>query len=144
MDSVWWFVGAALLGIAELFTLDLTLLMLAGGALAGGAVMLAGGSVLLAAIVALVVAALLLLALRPWLLRSLRKRGVPLVETNAAAIVGATGIALDDVTAKGGRVKLRGEVWTARTAGGDDIAEGAKVVVKKIDGATAVVAPEEE
>ena len=34
MQSMWWFLAAAGLGIAEVFTLDLTLLMLAGGAIA--------------------------------------------------------------------------------------------------------------
>lgn len=143
MQSVWWFAGAAVLGLAEIFTLDLTLLMLAGGALSGGIVALLGGEVWLAAIVAVAVATLLLFALRPWLLRSLRARGVPLVETNVAALVGARGVAIDDVTAASGRIKLRGEVWTAR-ADSDSIPEGGSVVVVKIDGATAVVASDKE
>lgn len=145
MQSMWWFLAAAGLGIAEVFTLDLTLLMLAGGAIAGGVVVLAGGPIWLAAIVAIVVASLLLFTLRPWLLRSLRARGANLPETNVAAMVGVTGRALDAVTETGGRVKLRGEVWTARVPDdADTIPEGAEVVVVKIDGATAVVAPELE
>lgn len=145
MQSMWFFVAAAALGAAEVFTLDLTLLMLAGGALAGGAVVLLGGSLVLGCIVAAVVATLLLFALRPWLLRSLRKRGVPLVETNAAALVGLPAKTIDDVTATGGRVKFKGEVWTARTAEGvAPISEGADVVVVKIEGATAIVAPAKE
>lgn len=145
MGSMWWFVVAAALGILEIFTLDLTLIMLAGGALAGGTVMLLGGNVVLAVVVALAVASALLGALRPWLLRSLRTRGVPLTETNTAALVGATGRTLGEVTATSGRIKLRGEVWTARV--GDDadaIPEGVEVVVVTIDGATAVVAPDKE
>lgn len=145
MQFMWWFIAAAAMGVAEIFTLDLTLLMLAGGALAGGTVMLLGGPILLAVIVAAVVASLLLFALRPWLLRSLRKRGVELVETNSAALVTLHARALDDVTAIGGRVKLRGEVWSARIEeGAKDIHEGADVVVVKIDGATAIVAPAKE
>ena len=89
MEFMWWFIVAAVLGVAEIFTLDLTLLMLAGGALAGGTVMLLDGPILLAVVVACVVAALLLLALRPWLLRTMRKRGAELVETNSAALVKA-------------------------------------------------------
>jgi membrane protein implicated in regulation of membrane protease activity len=75
MQSMWWFIAAAALGIAEVFTLDLTLLMLAGGALAGGGVVLAGGNVVLAAIVAILVSAALMVTLRPYLLRSMRARG---------------------------------------------------------------------
>lgn len=145
MQSMWWFIAAAALGAAEVFTLDLTLLMLAGGAVAGGVVVLLGGPLVVACIVAAVVAALLLFALRPWLLRSLRKRGVPLVETNATALVGLPAKTLDEVTVTGGRVKLRGEVWSARVEeGAKTIQEGDDVVVVKIEGATAIVAPAKE
>ena len=41
-SSLWWFIGAMLLGILEIFTLDLTFAMLAGGALAAGIVDFAG------------------------------------------------------------------------------------------------------
>ncbi|WP_291378520.1 NfeD family protein [Demequina sp.] len=145
MASLWWFVAAAVLGVVEIFTLDLTFLMLAGGAIAGGVVVLAGGSVVLAAVVALVVAALLMMALRPWLLRSMRKRGVDFVETNVQAAVGTKARTIDEITETSGRVKLRGEVWSARIV--DDAAvipEGAEVIVVKIVGATAIVVPEEE
>lgn len=145
MQSMWWFIAAAALGIAEIFTLDLTLLMLAGGALAGGAVVLAGGSIALAAIVAIVVSAALMTLLRPYLLRSMRARGANLPETNVAALRGAKGRTLETVSETGGRIKLRGEVWTARVKeDADSIPEGVDVVVLAIDGATAVVAPEEE
>lgn len=145
MQSMWWFIAAAALGVVEMFTLDLTLLMLAGGALAGGTVMLLDGSVVLASVVAAVVATLLLFALRPWLLRSMRARGVALVETNSAAIAGQHAKTLDNVTETGGRVKLRGEVWSARVEeGANNIIEGADVVVVRIEGATAIVAPAKE
>ena len=145
MQFMWWFIAAAALGVVEIFTLDLTLLMLAGGALAGGTVMLLDGPMILAVIVAAVVSSLLLFALRPWLLRSMRKRGVEFVETNSAALVALHARALDEVTSTGGRVKLRGEVWSARIEeGAQNIHEGADVVVVKIDGATAIVAPVKE
>lgn len=141
MQSMWWFLGALLLGIAEVFTLDLTLAMCAGGAFAGGIVVLIGGPQWLAAVVAVVVAALLLFALRPWLLSALRAR-TPLVETNAAALVGKEAKTLSVVTAERGRVKLHGEVWTARVAeGADEIPEGTEVTVVRISGATALVKP---
>jgi len=145
MQFMWWFIAAAALGVVEIFTLDLTLLMLAGGALAGGTVMLLDGPVILAVVVAAAVSSLLLFALRPWLLRSMRKRGAPLVETNSAALVALHARTLDEVTANGGRVKLRGEVWSARIEeGAKIIQEGADVVVVKIEGATAIVAPAKE
>ena len=145
MQSIWWFVGAAALGAVEIFTLDLTFLMLASGAVAGGVVALVGGPVWLAFVVALVVSAAMLAALRPWLLRSMRVRGVGLVETNVAAMVGVKGRAIDPITETSGRAKLRGEVWTARIEDdAETIDEGAEVVVARIVGATAIVVPEKE
>ncbi len=140
MDSLWWYIGALLLGIAEIFTLDLTLLMFAGGALAGGVAASLGAPLWLSIVIFAVVSTVLLFALRPYLLKSLKKRG-GLVETNAARLVGMEAVAIDEITERTGRVKLAGEVWTARTE--DDapwIAEGSEAVVVKIKGATAIVA----
>lgn len=145
MQSMWWFIAAAVLGVAEIFTLDLTLLMLAGGAIAGGTVVLLGGNIVFAAVAAILVAAALMGALRPWLLRSMRLRGVALAETNVAALVGKQARTLTDITELSGRVKLRGEVWSARVEDdADQIPEGEDVVVLRIDGAMAIVAPEKE
>ncbi|MBD5788277.1 NfeD family protein [Cellulosimicrobium terreum] len=139
MDWLWW-VGAALVfALIELISLDLVLIMFAGGALAAAGVNAAGGPLWLQIVVFGVVAAVLLLALRPYLLRHLRSRG-PLTETNVAAHVGRTALAVDRVTELGGRVKLVGEVWTARTEPDAlEIPAGAEVRVLRIDGATAVV-----
>lgn len=140
MHSVWFFVAAVALGIVEIFTLDLVLLMLAGGALAGGVAALLGAEAWLSAVVAMIVATLLLLVLRPFLLRSLRARQT-LIETNAAALVGKQALAVTDVTALKGRVKLAGEVWSARLdEDSEPVEEGATVTVVRIAGATAVVA----
>ena len=141
MQSMWWFLGALLLGIAEIFTLDLTLAMCAGGALAGAIAVLLGAQQWVAASIAVVVAGLLLFALRPWLLSALRARTV-LVETNSAALVGKEAKAVTSITEDKGRVKLNGEVWTARVAeGADEIPEGTEVLVVQISGATALVKP---
>lgn len=142
MQSIWWFVAAMLLGVIEIFTLDLMLVMLAGGALAAGAVALVGAPLWVSIMVFCVVSALLLFALRPYLLKALRSRG-EVIETNAAGLVGREARAIDEITEIAGRVKLAGEVWTARIA--DDAAvipEGSSVTVVAIKGATAIVAPE--
>jgi membrane protein implicated in regulation of membrane protease activity len=139
MDAwLWWIGGATLLGIAEILSLDLLLLMLAGGALAGAGASLLGAEVPLQIGVAIVASLLLLFALRPWLLRHLRAR-MPLVETNAAALVGRPAIVVATTTELGGRVKLAGEVWSARAGEDASYAPGAEVRVTSIDGATAVV-----
>ncbi len=145
MQFLYWFVGAMVLGIVEIFTLDLTFAMLAGGALAGGVVALAGGPWWLSMLVAVAVSAALLGGLRPFLLRSLRLKGEAAPLTNVSALVGRSARAIDEVSETRGRVKLNGEVWTARTEeDAPAIPEGTEVRVVRIDGATAIVAPEEE
>ncbi|MGC4173774.1 NfeD family protein [Demequina sp.] len=135
--SLWWFVGAMLLGILEIFTLDLTFAMLAGGALAGGLAALFGADLWLSIVIFAVVSALLLFVLRPSLMKHFRTGAI---STGTAALVGRTAIALDEVTTRTGRVKLNGEVWTARTLEGA-VAEDAYATVLEIKGAMAIVAP---
>ncbi|MCL2849192.1 MAG: NfeD family protein [Micrococcales bacterium] len=140
MAWLWWLGIALVFGIAEMLLLTLVLIMFAGGALAAALAALLGvplwGQVLTMA----VVSALLLAALRPWLLRNWRRR-TPLVETNVAGYVGRTAVVVVPVDAAGGRVKLTGQVWTARTEAGVVVPAGASVRVVQIDGATAVVVP---
>ncbi len=139
MQSFWWFVGAMVLGIAEVFTLDLTFAMLAGGALAAGGVALLGAPWWAPIITFVVVSTALFFIVRPPMLAAMRRRS-PAMDTNMAAMVGRQGVALDDVTESSGRAKVYGEVWTARTRSGT-IPEGAHVAVVAIEGATAIVAP---
>lgn len=143
MAWLWWLGGALLLAIGEVLTLDLVLLMFAGGALAACLAAALGAPVVVQALVGVVAAVVLLVALRPWLLKHLRHR-TPLVETNAAALVGRPGIVVTEVSATGGRAKIGGEVWTARTETGARVDVGAPVRVARIDGAIAVVEPIEE
>jgi membrane protein implicated in regulation of membrane protease activity len=113
--------------------------MLAGGALGGALGSALGLPVPLQIVLAAVTSLLLLFALRPWLLRHLRRR-TELVETNSAALVGRTAVVVAPTDDGGGRVKLSGEVWSARAAlPGALFATGADVRVVRIDGATVVV-----
>jgi len=139
MDVLWW-IGAALLFILiEVISVSLVLVMFAGGAFAAAAANALGAPFWLQIVVFAGASAVLLVALRPWLLRRLKDR-MPLVETNAAAQVGRTAVVVADVGPLGGRVKLAGEVWSARTARADALfPAGAEVHVIRIDGATAVV-----
>lgn len=79
-----------------------------------------------------------LLTLRPLARRHLV--AAPEIRTNADALVGVRARVLEPVDAEGGRVKLRGEVWTARARDRTAVIEaGTEVLVERIDGATAVV-----
>lgn len=138
MGWAWWLGAALLLAVAEMLSLDLFLIMLAGGALVGMALALVGAPFWAQVLGFAAASALLMFALRPWLLRHLRDR-VPLVETNAAGLVGRVGVVLAEVTERAGRIKLSGEVWSARTEHDEVVPRGDEVRVVRIAGATAIV-----
>jgi membrane protein implicated in regulation of membrane protease activity len=136
-----WFSAAALLGIAEMMSLDLVLLMLALGAAGGGLAALLGAPFWLSLLMAVVISVGTLALVRPPMVARLH-RGPELVSGHAA-LVGATAVVVDEVTDVSGRVKLSGELWTARAYDPNEIIEpGRKVRVFEIDGATAVVHPD--
>ena len=138
MSWVWWLGAALVLAVVEILSLDLVLIMFAAAALVTAGIAALGAPLWVQIPMFAITSALLLLAIRPYLLRHLRTR-VPLVETNVAAQVGRLGIAVSPVTDRAGRIKLVGEVWTARTEHDEVVTEGADVRVLRIDGATAIV-----
>ncbi|SNS44629.1 Membrane protein implicated in regulation of membrane protease activity [Micrococcales bacterium KH10] len=142
---VWWISAAILLALAEVISLDLVLLMFAGGAAAAGLVDVLGGPWWAQVIAFIVVSGGLLLALRPWLLHHLKRR-TSLEHTNVDAYAGREAHTVTAVDGTGGRVKLLGEVWTARSLSDETFQPGTKVLIARIEGATAVVtaAPREE
>ncbi len=139
-DNAWaaWLAAAMVLGVAELASLDLVLLMLAVGCLVGAGVGAVGAPFLLQALAALLTSVAMLAVVRPSVVQRLH-RGPSLVN-GAAALVGREGFALSEVDARGGQVKLGGEVWTARPYDESAvIPSGARVQVFEIRGATAYV-----
>ncbi|NHC14109.1 NfeD family protein [Motilibacter deserti] len=141
-DHVWagWLALALVLAAVETLTLDLVALMLAVGAAAGAVAAALGAPPVLQAVVACVTALGMLLAVRPVALRHLRPAAR--TRTGTAALVGRQAVVLERTDASTGRVKLAGEVWSARTYLPDVTVEpGSTVDVISIDGATAVVLP---
>ena len=62
------------------------------------------------------------------------------IRTGTAALIGSRAVVLERVDADGGRVKIGGEIWSARPYDEDHVIEpGTRVEVLKIDGATALV-----
>jgi membrane protein implicated in regulation of membrane protease activity len=139
MAWLWWLGAALVLGVVELVTVDLIFLMFAGGALAATVAALIGTPLWVQVLVFAVVSVVLLLGVRPWAKRIL-ERNTPDTLTNVAAHVGREATVLIDVTERAGRIKLMGEVWTARAARpGTVLPAGTTVRVVRIDGAIAVV-----
>jgi membrane protein implicated in regulation of membrane protease activity len=138
-DNAWvlWLGFALILGIIETTTLDLMFLMLAGGALAGGLAAMAGLPFLIQALVAIAASAALLGVVRPVAKRHLRQ---PVnARTGVAALVGRRATVVERVDAHGGRIKLAGEIWSAKSYDHSVIETGAMVDVVEIQGATALV-----
>jgi membrane protein implicated in regulation of membrane protease activity len=139
-DNAWavWVGAALMLGVAELASLDLALLMLAAGCLVGAGVALAGGPVLVQSLLAVAAAVAMLALVRPSVVRRLHSG--PSLRTGTAALVGRQGFALSAVDVHGGQVKVGGEVWTAQPYFDHVvIPPGARVHVIEIRGATAYV-----
>ncbi len=134
-----WLAIALVLGVVEVVVVDLVFLMFGGAALAAGVAAALGAPVWAQLLVFALVASVLLVAVRPWAIRTFRA-SIPRFATNVAAHVGRSAVVLIEVTSRAGRVKLAGEVWTARAATpGAVLPVGSNVRVVRIEGASAVV-----
>jgi membrane protein implicated in regulation of membrane protease activity len=146
-----WIVLILIFVIVEMITLDFVFLMIAAGSLGGLLSGLFGAPWGLQLLLAAVLSLLLLFFLRPPLLRALKRGGDP-AKSNVDALIGMSGTVVATVSPTAGQVKLAvGETWTARLAtlapgSGAETAPaalvpGEHVIVVRIEGATAVVAP---
>jgi len=136
------FLGLAIvLGVAELASMDLILLMLAAGALAGMVSSLVGASFLVSALVAAAVATASLWFVRPELVKRLHTG--PELQLGHGKLVGSQGVVTEKITGlQVGRVKVGGEIWTASPYDDSIVIEpGETVEVLEIKGATAYVHP---
>ena len=133
-----WLVLAAGLAIAEVLSLTLIL-----GLLAGAAVLAAGADLLglpVAAQIGVFAAAgaVLTLGVRPVAQRHLRPS--PELATGVDALAGRPAVVTTPIDRHGGRVKLGGESWAARSLDPTTmLPEGTAVTVAQVDGATLVV-----
>ncbi len=139
MGFLVWVVVAIALAIGEVLTPGL--FFLGPVALAAGAAALADllGAGTIGSLVVFLVGALLSLAfLRPIARRHVRLPA--LARTGTAALVGRKAVVTRRVDDVGGRVRIGGEEWSARTyLDGQAFDEGATVSVIEIQGATALV-----
>ncbi|APA98917.1 NfeD family protein [Nocardia seriolae] len=139
MAAIVWLVAGILLAAAEILTGSLVLIMLGVAALiTAGVSALTGQSVVLDAVVFGVTSIALLALVRPFLLR--RYAIPPPHQTGVDALPGKTAKVLETVDEHGGRVKLGGEVWSARPYdASESYPVGSTVYIMRIDGAHAVV-----
>ncbi|MGH3628108.1 MAG: NfeD family protein [Sciscionella sp.] len=139
---IWLVLGIVMVG-AEALSGDFFLLMLGVGALLGsGAAAIAGGAgsaaIALSVGVFAVASIGLIAGVRPAVKRKFAAGSI--TSSNVDALVGRSAYTVTAVTHTDGRVKIGGEVWSARTLHEEmQIDEGQPVTVVEISGATAVV-----
>jgi membrane protein implicated in regulation of membrane protease activity len=134
-----WLIASGLFAAGEMASLDLVLLMFAGGALGGMTVALLGGATVLQMIAFIVVSGLLLVLVRPIAKRQLTDR-TPLQLDGVETLIGRTAKVTRQVDASGGRIRMGADEWTARSQhSGESFEVGKTVRIMQVDGATAVV-----
>jgi membrane protein implicated in regulation of membrane protease activity len=137
-----WLVLAALAGVAELMTTTLALGLVAVAAVVAAVVGGAGLGLPFQIAAFAVAAGAGLGVVRPLAVRHIRQP--PLLRTGTSALVGRPATVTEEVTPLAGRVRIGGEVWSARSYDeAQVIPVGCPVDVFAIEGATAVVHPRE-
>jgi membrane protein implicated in regulation of membrane protease activity len=141
MDAwVIWLIVAVVFAVAEVINLSFYLFPFAIGAAGAAVVDLAGGGAAITWATFAVLTAVSFTVVRPIARRHINMP--PQLRTGTAALVGRTAVVLEriDNDEGVGRVRLDGEVWTARCYDDDCVIEpGKRVHVMEIRGATALV-----
>lgn len=142
--DVWllWLILAVLLGVAEMLTLTAALGLLGGAALLAAVSAAIGFAVPVQLIVFAAGSAAGLSLVRPIARRHMHQPS--LQRFGVDALVGKPAYVLQEVTGHGGRIRIDGEEWTARSYHDAlSIPAGATVHVMEIRGAVALVYPQE-
>ena len=134
-----WAIVSVLLAVGEIFTPGLFFLgPVALAAVASTVTAAVGGPVWLQVVIFGAGSFASLGLLRPIARRHLKMPHA--IRTGTAALEGAKAVVLQRVDGRGGRVKIGGEEWSARSYLADEAFDvGAEVEVAQIQGATALV-----
>jgi membrane protein implicated in regulation of membrane protease activity len=142
-DHLWetWLGLSIVLGVAEMFSLDLILAMLAVGAVVGMVAAIIGLPVVVQVLAALAASIAMLAFVRPAFVKGLRSG--PELSLGHGKLVGNRALVTQEITGLApGRITVGGELWSALPY--DEhlkIAPGETVEILQIKGATAYVHP---
>jgi membrane protein implicated in regulation of membrane protease activity len=138
-DWVVWAIVAVLLAVGEIFTPGLFFLGPIALAAAAATITAAVGGALWLQLVVFALGSVAAVGL----LRPIARAHLSMpraIRTGSAALEGAKAIVLQPVDSRGGRVKIGGEEWSARSYVPDEEFDvGTEVEVAQIQGATALV-----
>lgn len=144
MQTIYWLLIFVVLLVIEIFTMGLTTIWFAGGALVAFAAGVLGLGLPVQVILFIVVSVVLFVGTRPLAMKYFNKERE---KTNADSLIGKQAIVTEDIDtlqAKG-RVEIQGQEWSARTVQSDGkVAAGTVVVVEEIQGVKLLVRVKEE
>ena len=137
MTWEYWIAISFILIIAEVFSFTFYLILFAVAALGAAAVQALGFSLAWQIIVFVALSLLLTVYLRPILKKTfiIKKDHA----SNVDAMIGQTGLALEQITGDQGLVKVNKETWSARSSEGQVIEAGSQITVVKVEGVKLVV-----
>ncbi|WSD62882.1 NfeD family protein [Actinacidiphila glaucinigra] len=137
-DWLWWLIAAVGLGIPLVVTAMPEFGMFAVGAVAAAIAAGLGLGITAQVLIFVIVSIAGIAVVRPLANRSRAQR--PELRSGIDALKGRQAVVLERVDGHGGRIKLNGEVWSARALDtGRAFEPGESVDVVEIEGATAVV-----
>lgn len=134
--SVLWLIAGGILAIIEAFTMGLTTIWFAGGAVAAAVAAMLNAPVVFQVIIFLAVSIILLAVTRPVVRRRLNDKTE---KTNIDALIGQEAVTECDIVPHSiGQVRADGKVWSAVSTG-SEIKKGRIVIIKSIRGVTLTV-----
>ena len=137
--AVIWIIAAGLLAIIEAFTLGLTTIWFAGGAVAAFAASILGAGLMVQIIAFLAVSILLLVFTRPFAAKYINRNRV---KTNVDSLIGQKAVVTQDIDnlAATGEARVAGKVWMARTESDNEkITSGTAVTILRVSGVKLIV-----
>ncbi len=144
MQTSYWLILFVVLLIVEIFTMGLTTIWFAAGALAAFLVGMLGLGLPVQAATFIVVSVILFVVTRPIAVRFFNQERE---KTNVEGLIGQQGLVKQDIDTlqATGQVEVRGQEWSARTEAPDGkILKGTTVVVDGIQGVRLIVREKEE
>ena len=143
METIFWLILFVVLLIIEIFTMGLTTVWFAGGALVAFVLAFAGLGLPVQIIVFLLVSILLLVLTRPIAIKFFNQERQ---KTNADRLIGQRAVVLETIdTLHGtGRVEVNGMEWSAKVEDATAVIEAGTVVsIEGIQGVKLIVKKEE-
>ena len=143
METIFWLILFVVLLVIEIFTMGLTTIWFAGGAIIAFVLAYAGFGLPVQIIVFLLVSIALLVLTRPIAMKFFNQERQ---KTNAESLIGQNAVVLETIdTLHGvGRAEVNGMEWSAKTDDADMIIEaGEVVIIEGIQGVKLIVKKQE-